>query len=154
MLEIGRGNRPANYDLFYLKSEPFVPRHLRFEVTERISPDGAVLTPLDETGLEQIAQTVREQGLEALAICFLHAYANAAHEEKARERQTSLLPSVYLCTSSEVAREFERTSTTVLNAFVEPKSRAPSAARCRSIWRRRNWSSAAARSAPGCRPMC
>ncbi len=124
VLEIGRGNRPANYDLFYDKPLPFVPRYLRFEVSERVAPDGSVVTPLDLTGLDAIAKAVREQQLEALAICFLHSYANEAHEDAARKRLQALLPDVYICTSSELVREwreFERSSTTVLNAFVGPK---------------------------------
>ena len=123
VLEIGRGNRPANYDLFYDKPPPFVPRYLRFEVSERIAPDGAVITPLDVAGLDAIALAAREQQLEALAICFLHSYANASHEEEAHACLQALLPGVYICTSSELVREwreFERSSTTVLNAFVGP----------------------------------
>ncbi len=124
VLEIGRGNRPANYDLFYDKPTPFVPRYLRYEVTERIAPDGSVITPLDTDGLKAIATAAEEQKLEALAICFLHSYANDAHEEEARKRLQALLPGVYICTSSELVREwreFERSSTTVLNAFVGPR---------------------------------
>jgi N-methylhydantoinase A len=124
VLEIGRGNRPANYDLFYDKPLPFVPRYLRYEVTERIAPDGTVITPLDVPGLDAVAKAAREQKLEALAICFLHSYANESHEEEARERLQALLPGVYICSSSELVREwreFERSSTTVLNAFVGPK---------------------------------
>lgn len=124
VLEIGRGNRPANYDLFYQKPEPFVPRYLRFEVTERIAPDGSVITPLDLGSLEAVAIAAREHKLESLAICFLHAYANESHEEEARKHLQALLPGVYICTSSELVREwreFERSSTTVLNAFVGPK---------------------------------
>src|ERR1035437_9431023 len=66
VLEIGRRNRPANYDLFYDKPLPFVPRYLRFEVRERIAPDGSVITPLDLAGLERVAFAAREQKLEAL----------------------------------------------------------------------------------------
>ena len=124
VLEIGRGNRPANYDIFYDKPLPFVPRYLRYEVTERVAPDGTVITPLDVAGLEAVAQAAREQQLEALAICFLHSYANESHEEEAHRRLQAMLPGVYICSSAELVREwreFERSSTTVLNAFVGPK---------------------------------
>ena len=123
VLEIGRGNRPANYDLFYQKPEPFVARQHRFEVPERIAPDGAVVTPLQLGDLDAVVAAVEEHRLEALGICFLHAYANSVHEEMARRYLQERLPKVYVCTSSEVAREwreFERSSTTVLNAFVGP----------------------------------
>jgi N-methylhydantoinase A len=124
VLEIGRGNRPENYNLFYRKPEPFVPRYLRFEVEERMGPEGEVITPLSPAGLEAVAREAKRHGVEALAICFLHAYANPAHEREARAALERLLPGVYICASSEVAsewREFERTSTTVINAFVGPK---------------------------------
>ena len=124
ILEIGRGNRPDNYDIFYRKPAPFVPREWRFEVGERLAPDGAIVTPLSVEDLDRVIEAARAQDLEALAICFLHSYANAAHEERAREHLQAALPGVYVCTSSEVSREwreFERTSTTVLNAFVGPK---------------------------------
>ncbi len=124
ILEIGRGNRPDNYDIFYQKPAPFVPREWRFEVGERLACDGAVVTPLSVADLDRVIEAARAQDLQALAVCFLHAYANAAHEESAREHLQAALPGVYVCTSSEVSREwreFERTSTTVLNAFVGPK---------------------------------
>ncbi len=124
ILEIGRGNRPDNYDIFYRKPVPFVPREWRFEVGERLAPDGAIVTPLSVADLNRVIEAARTQDLEALAVCFLHSYANAAHEERAREHLQAALPGVYVCTSSEVSREwreFERTSTTVLNAFVGPK---------------------------------
>jgi N-methylhydantoinase A len=124
VLEIGRGNRPENYNLFYRKPEPFVPRHRRFEVDERVGPRGEVIRPLSMPDLERVAEEAKRQGVEALAICFLHAYANPQHERTARRELERLLPGVYICASSEVAnewREFERTSTTVANAFVGPK---------------------------------
>lgn len=123
VLEIGRGNRPANYDLFYQKPEPFVARQHRFEVLERIAHDGAVVTPLQLGDLDAVVAAVEEHRLEALGICFLHSYANSVHEEIARRYLQERLPEIYVCTSSEVAREwreFERSSTTVLNAFVGP----------------------------------
>lgn len=124
VLEIGRGNRPENYNLFYRKPEPFVPRQHRFEVDERMGPRGEVIRPLSHADLASVAQHARREGIEALAVCFLHAYANPEHERVARRELERLLPDVYVCASSEVAnewREFERTSTTVINAFVGPK---------------------------------
>ncbi|WP_158085616.1 hydantoinase/oxoprolinase family protein [Henriciella aquimarina] len=124
VLEIGRTNRPENYNLFFQKPEPFVPRELRFEVTERIGPDGGVIKPLDTGALEDMARKLKDAGVEALAICFLHAYANSDHEEEARNALQALLPDMYITTSSEVAREwreFERFSTAAINAFVGPK---------------------------------
>jgi N-methylhydantoinase A len=124
ILEIGRGNRPENYNLFYRKPEPFVPRFRRFEVDERVGPRGEVIRPLQVQDLERVAEEAKRQGVEALAVCFLHAYANPEHERIARHELERLLPGVFVCASSEVAnewREFERTSTTVINAFVGPK---------------------------------
>ena len=123
ILEIGRGNRPENYNLFYRKPEPFAPRMRRFEVDERIGPRGEVIRPLSLADLERVAEEAKRQGVEALGICFLHAYANPEHERTARRELERLLPGIYICASSEVAnewREFERSSTTVANAFVGP----------------------------------
>ena len=123
VLDIGRGNRPENYDLFYRKPEPLVPRRLRFEVTERVAADGAEIAPLSLSELQAAAEAASGAGVEAIAICFLHSYANDAHEEQARAHLRTLLPDVYVCTSSEVAREwreYERSSTTVMNAYVGP----------------------------------
>jgi N-methylhydantoinase A len=123
VLEIGRGNRPANYDLDYRKPVPIVPRRLRYKAAERMAPDGSIVELLDADGLARVADDMRRQRVEALAICFLHAYANPAHEDAARRYLEMALPGVYVCASSEIAaewREFERTSTTVMNAFVGP----------------------------------
>ncbi|HZB97481.1 MAG TPA: hydantoinase/oxoprolinase family protein, partial [Candidatus Sulfotelmatobacter sp.] len=123
VLEIGRGNRPDMYNLLYHKPPPFVPRHLRFEVRERVGWDGTVYVPLHLEDLEPIAEACRREEVEALAICFLHAYAHPAHEEECRTRLLELLPGVYISRSSDVTREwreFERSSTTVLNAYVGP----------------------------------
>ena len=124
ILEIGRTNRPEAYNLFFQKPEPFIPRELRFEIVERLGPDGSVIAALDSDGLADIADALRRERVEALAICFLHSYANPAHEEAARNRLKELLPDMYITTSSEVAREwreFERCSTVAINAFVGPK---------------------------------
>jgi N-methylhydantoinase A len=123
VLEIGRGNRPDMYNLVCRKPEPFVPRRLRFEVTERVDRHGAVLVPLHLDELEAITTACRQQEVEAVAICFLHAYAHPEHEQSARDRLLELLPGVHVSTSSEITREwreYERTSTAVLNGYVQP----------------------------------
>jgi len=123
VLEIGRGNRPDMYNLVCRKPEPFVPRRLRFEVSERVDRHGAVLTPLDVAELDPIADACREQGVEAIAVCFLHSYAHPEHERAARDRLHQLLPGIHVSTSSDITREwreYERTSTAVLNGYVQP----------------------------------
>jgi N-methylhydantoinase A len=101
-----------------------VPRTLRFTVEERLSADGDVLVPLDESALQSLAQTLREENVKAVAIGFLHAYAHDAHERRVRDLLAATLPKdVTICISSEVApeiREFERFSTVVANAYVRP----------------------------------
>jgi N-methylhydantoinase A len=123
VLEIGRGNRPDLYNLAYRKPRPFVPRRRRFEVAERIDHRGRELIPLDEAAMARIAARVRESGAEALAICFLHAWVDPAHERRAADVLRPLLSGISVVCSYEVSgewREFERTSTTVLSAYVKP----------------------------------
>jgi N-methylhydantoinase A len=123
VLEIGRANRPDLYNLAYRKPPPFVPRRRRFEVRERRDHRGRELTPLDESALPGIAKRIRASGSEALAICFLHAWADPAHERRAAEALRPLLPEVAIVCSHEVSgewREFERSSTAVLSAYVKP----------------------------------
>jgi N-methylhydantoinase A len=122
-LAIGRGNRPDMYNLKFRKPEPFVPRRLRFEVTERLLQDGTVERPLEMADLESVAVACEQQGVEALAICFLHAYAHPAHEQAAASFLRERLPGVAVSASSEITkewREYERSSTVVLNAYVQP----------------------------------
>ena len=124
VLEIRRGNRPENYNLFYQKPVPLVPRHLRFEVNERLAPDGTELKPVDMADVDRVIEAAKEHELEAIAVCFLHAYANADHEKEVLERLQAALPAIFICASHEIVREwreFERSSTTVLNAFVGPR---------------------------------
>ncbi len=122
VLEIARQNRTHLYRLdLPAKPDPLVPRHLRLEVTERIGPDGAVLLPLALAEAEGIAAELESRGVESVAICLLHAYANPAHEQALR---LALAPRFrHLSVSSEINaefREYERTCTTVLNAAVMP----------------------------------
>jgi N-methylhydantoinase A len=123
VLEIGRGTRPDLYNFYFRKPEPFVPRHLRREVEERVSYRGEVLRPIETAGLDAIVADFRREGVEAIAVCFLHAYANPLHEIRAVERIKSLWPEIAVIASHEITREwreYERTSTTVLSAYVKP----------------------------------
>jgi len=123
VLEITRANRPDIYNLYYTKPKPFVPRYLRKEVTERINYKGEVLTPLDEDEVRQVVEELRQEGVEAIAVCFLHSYANPEHEIRCGELIRELWPEVSVTLSHEVTkewREYERTSTAVLNSYVKP----------------------------------
>ncbi|MDX6732540.1 MAG: N-methylhydantoinase, partial [Baekduia sp.] len=122
ILEITRANRPDLFNLRFAKPEPFVERALRFEVRERLSYTGEVLTPLDEADVERAAKAAAAAGAEAIAICFLHSYANPEHERRCAEVVRRVLPGVSVSMSHEISmewREYERTSTTVLNAYVQ-----------------------------------
>ena len=122
-LEIGREGRYDIYDLFLERPQPLVERHLRCEVPERLDVKGQVLVPLDEAALQRACETLRLQDVEAVGIVFLHAYVNPAHELRAAEMVAQLLPGVAVSVSHRVApefREYERTSTTVANAYVQP----------------------------------
>lgn len=122
-LEIGYEARFDQYDLDLEKAEPLVPRHRRFGVRERVAADGRILAPLDEAALRALAGPLREAGVEALAIGFLHAYANPEHERRARDILAEVLPGLPVSLSSEVCpeiREYERLSTTVANAYIRP----------------------------------
>lgn len=123
VLEIARGNRPDLFNFAFLKPAPFVPRYLRFEVDERIGPDGVVSKPLDVSSLDQIGHTLADENVEAVAVCFLHAYANPEHEAAVCGYLRSRWPSLSVVASYDVCREwreYERTSTTVLSAYVHP----------------------------------
>ena len=122
-LETRRLGRPGVYDVFWERNPPLVPRRARMEVPERMHVSGEVLTPLDPEALEQAIERLRDQDVEAVAISFLHAYANPAHEEAAVARVRAKLPGVAVCHSADVlpeVREYERTSTTALNAYLMP----------------------------------
>ncbi len=127
VLEIGRANRPDIYNLRFRKQPPFVPRELRFEVTERMNYKGEVLVPLDRDCVEAVARKLQAARVEAVAVCFLHSYANTEHEKACVALLRERLPDVQVTASSEITREwreYERTSTTVLNAYVQPVARA------------------------------
>ncbi|WP_437758878.1 hydantoinase/oxoprolinase family protein [Sorangium sp. So ce1389] len=123
VLEIGRANRPDIYNFSFRKPEPFVPRDLRLEVTERMSHKGEVLTPLDEDSVRRGVRALLDRGARAIAICFLHAYRSPVHERRAAEIARADTPTIPVSVSSEITREwreYERTSTAVLNAYVQP----------------------------------
>ena len=123
VLEIQRANRPDMYNLFYQKPKPFVPRRFRFEVRERVNFRGEVLQPLVEEDVVKAVKACKAAGIEAIAVCYIHAYANPAHERRTREIIEELLPGVPVTLSHEITqewREYERTNTTVLNAYVQP----------------------------------
>jgi N-methylhydantoinase A len=122
-LEIARGNRPDFFNLHYVKPPPFVPRYLRREVRGRLAQDGSERWPLELDGLEAIVEDFRREGVRAIAICLLHSYANPAHERAVLERIRELWPGVSAVASHQITREwreYERTSTTVLSAYVQP----------------------------------
>ncbi len=123
VLEMGRGGRTPVYDFTQLSPKPIVERHLRREVSERTMPDGSVLTELDLARIDREVDELLAQGVNAIAVAFLHAYANPAHELAARARIHSRHPDLPVSLSHELAaewREYERTSTAVLNAFIQP----------------------------------
>jgi len=123
VLEIGRGNRPDLYNLHFKSPEPFVPRSLRFEVRERLDAKGRVLTPIVLDDLEPIIRECRARNVEAVAVVFLHSYVNPEHEILCARALADALPDATVCASHEVSRqwrEYERSNTTVLNAYVQP----------------------------------
>lgn len=124
VLEIGRGTREHEYDLFQKRPEPLSPRNLRFGVEERIDYQGNVLIPLNEQQVLDIARRLKEEGVTSIAVSYLHSYANPAHERRTKELILSVMPEAFVSLSSEinpVYREYERTSSTVINAYVSPK---------------------------------
>ena len=122
-LEIGRANRPDMYNFYYRKPKPYVPRYLRFEVDERLNFKGEVLKELKEEEVVRIAEKIN---VEAVGVCLMNSYANPVHERLIGEILERELPGVEVTISSNLLkewREYERTSTTVLNAYVKPASR-------------------------------
>ena len=123
ILEMRRETRYDLYDLFIELPELVVPRHLRLGVRERVNKDGKVLTELDEAGLVQAIDQLLAQGVESVAVCFLHSYANPTNEIRAGKIIEGRAPSLFVSLSSEVAgaiREDERFSTTTINAYIRP----------------------------------
>ncbi|KAG1256198.1 hypothetical protein G6F65_016428 [Rhizopus arrhizus] len=124
VLEIGRQPRPHLYDYNVIKPAPLAPREWRFEIGERMAADGTVLQALDEDEVVSVARQLAEAQVESVAICFMHSYRNDTHERRTRDILAECLPGVYLSVSSEILpefREYERMSTTALNAYVGPR---------------------------------
>ena len=123
VLEIARGNRPDFFNLHYVKPEPFVPRYLRKELPGRMTYLGEEKTPLDLTELPAILEYFKSENVQAIAICFLHSYANTKHEESVLSEIKRIWPEVFTVASHQITREwreYERTNTTVLSAYVQP----------------------------------
>ncbi|MCY4375763.1 MAG: hydantoinase/oxoprolinase family protein, partial [Spirochaetaceae bacterium] len=123
VLEIARLRTPRLYDLYYRKPPPLVERRLRLEVRERVDARGRVLAPLDAGDVERAVAAVREADVSSVAVCLLHSYANPEHEQRVGEALRAALPEVDVSLSSELlpeAREYERTSTTVVNGYIRP----------------------------------
>ncbi len=123
VLEIGRQARPRLFDLDATRPPPLIPRPLRLELEERLDAGGHPLVPLDMASLAAAIAEIAAHEIEAVAVCLLHAYANPDHERRVREAIADALPAVHVSLSSEVLpeyREYERTSTTAINAFVAP----------------------------------
>ncbi len=123
VLEIGRQNRPELYNLQVERIRPLIPREHRFEVRERMTYEGRVLVPIELEGVRKIARKIRQLRLASAAICFLHSYVNPAHEKATAKILRSELPQLLVSVSSELIpefREYERTSTTVVNASLQP----------------------------------
>ena len=122
-LEIARGNRPDFFNLNYEKPPPFVPRYLRYEVGGRMSYRGEEMAPLDLSNLDEIIDSLKAEDVEAVAVCLLHSWANASHEQAVADEVRLRWPEAFVVASSDITsqwREYERTSTAVLSAYVQP----------------------------------
>jgi N-methylhydantoinase A len=123
VIEMREGLKGDRYDLRSPPPEPLVPRELRFGVRERLKADGEVTIALDERSLGEVIAAIKRAGVTSVAVCFLHSYLNPAHEVAAVERLARELPDVSISLSSDVLpqiKEYERVSTTIVNAYVEP----------------------------------
>lgn len=120
---IGRGNRPEAYNLFFHRPQPLVPRHRTIEVDERLFASGEVRDKLDIATVKSACDVLAKAGVDAVAVCFLHSYANPEHEQQAGRIVEAALPKAYVSLSHEILREYreyERISTTVVNAYIGP----------------------------------
>jgi N-methylhydantoinase A len=123
VLSLRNESRYDQYDLNIVLPRPLVPRHLRLPVSERLDNEGKVLLPLDAAAVRALVPQMRAEQVESIAVGFLHAFVNPAHEQRVREILADALPDVPVSLSSEVSpemREWERFSTTVANAYVQP----------------------------------
>jgi N-methylhydantoinase A len=123
-VEVGREHRYDLYDIFLEMPVPLVPRYLRLEVDERMLATGEVVNPPDLADLEPLVAEMRDKGIEAVAVCLLHSYANPAHEHQVADLVRRVAPEMRVSISSEVVpeiREYERTSTTIANVYVQAR---------------------------------
>jgi N-methylhydantoinase A len=123
VLEIRRMRLPWLYDISWEKPEPLVPRQLRLEVAGRMSPSGTEVEPLDEQAARQALKRLIDSGVESVGVCFLHSYANDAQERRLREIAEEIQPNLFVSLSSEILpeiKEYERTSTLVINSYLLP----------------------------------
>jgi len=121
---IGRGNRPESYNLMFHQHRPLAERRLTFEVDERMLADGSIHEALNREQAAALCEQLKGEDVDAVAVCFLHAYANPEHEQVVGEILKSANPDWYVSLSHEIMREyreFERTSTTVVNAYIGPR---------------------------------
>ncbi len=121
---IGRGNRPESYNLHFHKHRPLVPRRAIYEVEERMLASGEIHVPLNTRQVEEICAQLKADGIEAVAVCFLHAYAYPDHERAVGDILKAKLPDMYVSLSHDILREYreyERTSTTVVNSYIGPR---------------------------------
>ncbi|MGY0692186.1 hydantoinase/oxoprolinase family protein [Virgibacillus sp. FSP13] len=123
ILEIARGNRPDLYNFKYEKPEPFVERHLRKEVEERMDYKGNVIIPLKKQDVIEAIDYFKKENVEAVAVCLLHSYKNPVHEQNVVDIVKAVWPNIPVSASSDITkewREYERSNTTVLNSYVKP----------------------------------
>lgn len=120
---MGLSNRPDSFNVFYQRDEPLVPRHLIYEVDERVAASGEIVRSISEDDLAQLAAQLKSAEVEAVAVAFMNSYAFPGHEEQAAAKLAEALPGIYVTTSSAISqvwREYERFSTAVANAYVGP----------------------------------
>jgi len=121
VLEITRANRPDLYNMYYTKPKPFVRRQYRLEVKERVNYKGEELVPLNKDDVVKVIEYFKKENIQAIAVCFLHSYANPAHEKRCGEIVKKIAPDIPVTLSCDITqewREYERTNTAVLNSFV------------------------------------
>jgi N-methylhydantoinase A len=125
--KIGRQNRPEAYNFNFTRPVPLVPRSWTYEIDERLTATGEKLVEFSAENAQQVAHAIRESGAEAVAVCFLHSYLDPVHENAMGEQLRAILDGTYVSLSHEIVREYreyERTSTTVMNAYIGPKTKA------------------------------
>ncbi len=122
--QIGRGNRPESYNFLFKRPQPLVPRRRTFEIVERLDAEGEVIVELDSDGVRPVAERLKAEQVEATAVCLIHSWANPDHEVAVGALLKDLAPGLFHSLSHEILREYreyERISTTVLNAYVGPR---------------------------------